>query len=90
MGFSPSGHVTLGDYRTEDGFTMAHHIETTMAGKAVIVDITDVHLNSSIPDSVFDLPEDVTALLQQHQKEQAQPADPDSSARPALRRRPTQ
>jgi hypothetical protein len=87
---APTGNVTLGDYRTEDGFTMAHHIETTMAGKAVIVDIADVHLNSSIPESVFNLPEDVTALLQQHQQGQAQPADPDSFARPALRRRSAQ
>lgn len=77
--------IRLGDYRTENGFTIAHHIETTLAGKAVSITITEVHLNASIPDSIFDVPEDVTALLQQ---QQVQRTDPDLSARPTLRRLP--
>jgi hypothetical protein len=81
-------HVSMGGYRTEDGFTFAHQVETTLAGSAVTFAITEARFNAPIPGSVFNTPEDVAALLKQQQQNQPQGADPDLLARPSLRRRP--
>ena len=81
-------HVAMGDYRTEDGFTFAHQVETTLAGSAVTFAITEARFNAPIPGSVFNTPEDVAALLKQQQQNQHRVADPISwhaRATPAAR-----
>jgi hypothetical protein len=79
--------VTLGDYRNENGFVVAHRVETTLEGKAVVIAMTELQFNGPLPNHVFDLPEDVAALVRHEQEQKSEPADPDSAAKPNLRRR---
>ncbi len=76
----------LSDYRADGPIKSAHHVETTVSGQPVLIDVTEVIIDGSVPDGVFKLPDDVSAL--KASKSVAGAAEKEAPGRPILRRRP--
>jgi hypothetical protein len=64
---TPNGAVTLdmslGDYRDEGGLLTPHSITQKLPNTEVVVKIESVRHNEEIPDSRFDLPDEVKAVM---------------------------
>jgi hypothetical protein len=75
----------LSDYRADGPVKNAHHVQTTLGGQPVGIELTEVGVNGRVPDKIFDLPEDVRALKEKRS------ADADATGngedQPSLRRR---
>ena len=83
---APAEVMTFADYRMENGFLVAHHVETMLGGKPVTIEVMEVTFNIPLPERVFNLPADVAELLEHQQETEKKPADGNSSERPTLRR----
>lgn len=64
---TPNGPVTLdmslGDYRDEGGLLTPHSITQKLPNTDVVIKIESVRHNEEIPDSRFDLPDEVKAVM---------------------------
>lgn len=51
------------DYRDEGGIKLPHQIETTASGLPMLINLTEIKRNIELPPHVFDLPDDIRALV---------------------------
>jgi len=68
--------MVMSDYRAEGPLKMAHHLETLMAGQPITIELTEVVINPTLPESTFVLPPDVQALVEQARKDSGPAAHP--------------
>lgn len=82
MGESAFNDV-LADYRADGPIKSAHHVKRVVGGQPVEIKITEVAFNVTLPDGIFDLPDDVRAL----KRKLAADAAANSGDQPTLKRR---
>jgi hypothetical protein len=65
---TPMGDVPVesipSDYREVDGLQVPHSIEVNVMGQQQIMKVDSVAFNTEVPDSTFDLPEEIKSLLE--------------------------
>jgi hypothetical protein len=67
--------ILFSDYRPENGFVMAHYVETRMSGHVMSIALKEIKVNGTLPAGIFDLPPDVQALLDRKTKKSESSAD---------------
>jgi len=75
----------LSDYRPDGPLKIPHHLETQAAGQPISVDMTEVVVNGPVPDGIFTLPDDISALKEKQAARTT--TGNESTDRPTLRRR---
>jgi hypothetical protein len=79
------GEQIYGDYRSENGIVICHHIDTKVAGHVASVQIKEIAINGPLPAGIFDLPPDVQALKAKRDAA-AQAGPPAAPGAPTLKR----
>jgi hypothetical protein len=77
--------TVFGDYRSDAGIVTAHHMETTIAGQRVAVDVKEIAINGPLPEGIFDLPADVQALKDKRDVDR-KAKEADAPPRPTLKK----
>jgi hypothetical protein len=56
------------DFREVDGMLLPHEVELTSSGLPMVISFTEIGRNGDLPSGVFDLPDDVRALVENEQR----------------------
>jgi hypothetical protein len=83
MGESSTESI-MSDYRAEGPVTLAHHTQTKIGGQPVSIELTSVEINVPVSEHVFDMPDDVVALLKKDSADGAKASG--QEARPTYQR----